>query len=494
MSSLIYQQDRIQLIADRISEGKDPIHGATTIFHDVVIASEMVQKYGDGKALKHRDELEAYAWTADGRWIIAGGHPEEAIISDRKQVSGRTENIRYVKNLKDPKTQRPNRAGVLADVVVFNDKIDATILKDMKAGKKADVSIGFFFTKDAKPGSVEDGPCKGEEYDYVQRNMFHDHLAVGIDNGRCPSPYCGLGADQIVNALANDPFSGFANFNECKAKIMGENPKMSEEEAEGICGELKSKHEKKDMEDEWMGKLTKELAQHLLEELESLRGEKDAKKDNFPKWWRGVDWKEPEMRTIFDHLSPEVQKEITAANDCPECDKAKEEHAECIKLLRETHPDWTEEMAAEECRKARSGQVVKKDDDYDSVVMPHLEKDAVLTSKQRGELPDEAFAYIDPDCKKKDGKTPDSCRHMPIHNKAHVKAALAVLGGAHTGTPPPYADKAKPKVCAAAKKFKIESTVCGKEKDEEKPKVEPKKDTLDPLEVLKRAESVLKSV
>jgi len=59
---------------------------------------------------------------------------------------------------------------------------------------------------------------------------------------------------------------------------------------------------------------------------------------------------------------------------------------------------------------------------------------------------------------------------MPIHDEAHVRAALAALGGARTGKVPSYASKAKGKVCAAAKKFKIESEVCGtkKKKGDEK--------------------------
>jgi len=244
MSTLIYQQDSIRLDADRISEEKHPVFGDMTVFHNVVIASEMVQPYKDGKALKHRDELEAYSWTVDGRWIIVGGHPEDAIISDRAQVGGRTVNPKYVKNLKDPKTGRPNRAGVTADIQVFNNKISKQQLDDMKSGKKADVSIGFFYAKDEKAGIVEDGPFKGDAYDYVQRNMFHDHTAVGIEDGRCPSPYCGLGADEICkHSLTNDPFSGFKNWGACITKVMLENPKLTKEAAANICGSLKAKHE-----------------------------------------------------------------------------------------------------------------------------------------------------------------------------------------------------------------------------------------------------------
>lgn len=240
----IYQEDNMELKPEKISSTLDPLHGPVTIFHDVIIASEIIQPYPDGKALKSRDELEAYAWTVEGRWTKAGGHPEDAIISDRTDVCGRTTNARYVKNLKDPKTGRPNRAGVRADIQVFDKKISPELLDSMKKGKKRDVSIGFFFKKDETPGKVMDGPFTGEDYDYVQRNMFHDHLAIAIDNGRCPSPYCGLGADEIVKkSLTGDPFAGFANFSECLIKVKEKNPKLSDESAVKICGSLKAKHE-----------------------------------------------------------------------------------------------------------------------------------------------------------------------------------------------------------------------------------------------------------
>lgn len=84
-----------------------------------------------------------------------------------------------------------------------------------------------------------------------------------------------------------------------------------------------------------------------------------------------------------------------------------------------------------------------------------------LSYQQRRNLPDSAYAYIEPGCDKEDGKTAERCRHMPIHDAAHVRAALAALRGARTGKTPSYASKAKPKVCSAAKKYNIKSTVCG---------------------------------
>ncbi len=72
---------------------------------------------------------------------------------------------------------------------------------------------------------------------------------------------------------------------------------------------------------------------------------------------------------------------------------------------------------------------------------------ATLSSGARDALPDSAFAYIEPGGTKVNGKTtPGSKRHYPIHDEAHIRAALSRIGqGAR------FASEAKAKVMAAAK-------------------------------------------
>jgi len=73
----IYQQDSFKLDAERITEENHPVFGDMTVFHGVVIASEIVQQYDDGLAFKPREELKKYAPYVDGRWVILGAHPSE---------------------------------------------------------------------------------------------------------------------------------------------------------------------------------------------------------------------------------------------------------------------------------------------------------------------------------------------------------------------------------------------------------------------------------
>src|SRR5262245_35136216 len=77
---------------------------------------------------------------------------------------------------------------------------------------------------------------------------------------------------------------------------------------------------------------------------------------------------------------------------------------------------------------------------------------AEMTVKSINDLPDSAFAYIEPGGKKDAaGRTmPRSLRHFPIHDAAHVRNALA------RAPQSPFGDKAMPKIKAAARKFGID--------------------------------------
>jgi len=78
-----------------------------------------------------------------------------------------------------------------------------------------------------------------------------------------------------------------------------------------------------------------------------------------------------------------------------------------------------------------------------------------MSRKEINDLPDDAFAYIEPGGKKdKDGKTtPRSLRHLPIHTCNHVRNALARLS--QTKISEDAKKKAFKKISKAAKKCKI---------------------------------------
>lgn len=78
---------------------------------------------------------------------------------------------------------------------------------------------------------------------------------------------------------------------------------------------------------------------------------------------------------------------------------------------------------------------------------------AEMTSASINDLPDSAFAYIEPGgSKDAQGKTvPRSLRHFPVHDAPHVRNALAQMSKSPMGA------KAKDKIMAAAKRFGVHS-------------------------------------
>jgi hypothetical protein len=103
------------------------------------------------------------------------------------------------------------------------------------------------------------------------------------------------------------------------------------------------------------------------------------------------------------------------------------------------------------------------------VVLEVKLKEAEWDTEYVNDLPNSSFAYIESGGEKDEqGKTtPRSLRHLPFKDKEgnidqeHLAAALQALGGARTGEPLPYAEEAKPKLCAAAKEIGMASEVCG---------------------------------
>jgi len=78
-----------------------------------------------------------------------------------------------------------------------------------------------------------------------------------------------------------------------------------------------------------------------------------------------------------------------------------------------------------------------------------------MTRKKINDLPDSDFAYISPGGEKdSSGKTtPRSLRHLPIHDAAHVRNALARLS--QTDIPAAAKKSALQKIKRAAKKFDV---------------------------------------
>jgi hypothetical protein len=83
---------------------------------------------------------------------------------------------------------------VRGEVHIYKRKVSPEFLAGVKAGIYNKNSIGFLYTEDRTKGEFN-----GQSYDYVQRNILVDHLAVGVPNPRDPN--CILGVDSFSSNI-----------------------------------------------------------------------------------------------------------------------------------------------------------------------------------------------------------------------------------------------------------------------------------------------------
>lgn len=119
------------------------------------------------------------------------------------------------------------------------------------------------------------------------------------------------------------------------------------------------------------------------------------------------------------------------------------QHASAI--LAGELPEFTEAQISKAHRRLQTAQI--------EAGLPVTIDKAALTGQQRDDLPDSAFAYIEPGGQKdSDGKTvPRKLRHFPIQDAEHVRAALSRIAQNAK-----FSEQAAPKVQAAAKKLGLD--------------------------------------
>jgi len=182
------------VLSDKIKVDDD-----TQLTIPAIIASEIVHQYDDGYAYKPAEELKK---TAEIAQLIGAvpvkilEHPGAStnyLLLKHGDVNGKADNFQFTKSLKD-ETGRPKRRGITADLTWFKNRTSVDTISKMIDGELRDVSIGFTFDSDRTKGK-----WNGKNYDYIQRNIFLNHIAAPIPKGRCAGPICGIGFDVNLN-------------------------------------------------------------------------------------------------------------------------------------------------------------------------------------------------------------------------------------------------------------------------------------------------------
>lgn len=143
-----------------------------------VLAREGILRYSQGRAYRAADELLKSLFTFEGAWVVGGKHPETWLLMDPTLIGGRVDRVEW----------DAQKRAVRGRVHLLKAKVSADFLAAVKAGVLTKNSIGFMYEEDWSPGLFN-----GEQYDFVQRKILVDHVAVGVPFPRDPG--CTLGVD-----------------------------------------------------------------------------------------------------------------------------------------------------------------------------------------------------------------------------------------------------------------------------------------------------------
>jgi hypothetical protein len=382
---------------------------AELIVKDVVLTREAILPFADGKGYRSAEELKAATWTLEGSWLVALDHIDTVFVTDPKDIRGKISNVRFCDKIN----------GVLGDAHFFKAKCEKAFVDGIRSGKLKDVSVAYFCEDVFTPGKFVDEP-----YDFVQQNFMFGHVAAGIPEGRCPSPFCGMALDQIVRRAALFPLLEIESIDEKQSKELMDSQIFKDFRSKSFYFP-KVSHKDPEVTENYVRIRVRDPGLFVDGSFRTIVLSAD----------QGI-------HAIIGKLKSDPSGSTVIQN-----------------YMFEIAKGWTME-------KAQAWVSQHKDSRFD----------AEWTTEYINNLPDECFAYIEEGGKKDDeGKTvPRSLRHLEFKNAQgeidhdHLVAALQALSGARTGEPLSYAGKAKPKLCAAVNSWnrdhpdsKIESDVCG---------------------------------
>jgi hypothetical protein len=175
VDAILYEKDNywVNSLAEiqSINDGLNNI-----IKFPIILAREMVQKYGDTYHFKPYKELKKASKGVDKLPIMIEHHDSVTKVNT----------IGWVKQIKSDDKLR----GIRGIGYVPESKLPRLVLDAIKRGEIVKVSIGFF----ARLGDA--GTFNGKKYDATQEDIVLEHLAICIDSiPRCPPPACGINAD-----------------------------------------------------------------------------------------------------------------------------------------------------------------------------------------------------------------------------------------------------------------------------------------------------------
>ena len=143
-----------------------------------ILERESILQYGNIRSYRSAGELQAAAFTLEGAWIVAYRTTRTPHIVNRSDIRGRVKNVSWNSEIN----------ALVGEYHFAKSLCDAELLEQIREDKlNKDTSTAYYCTE-----VFEVGEFGGQQFDSRQEAIMCHHVAVGVPEGRCPSPYVGL--------------------------------------------------------------------------------------------------------------------------------------------------------------------------------------------------------------------------------------------------------------------------------------------------------------
>jgi len=162
----------------------------TEIIVPTIFTRESILPFEDGRGYRSADQLQKYGWTLEDAWLVAYDHIPTVFPTDPDTVRGKARDVKFCTKIN----------GLIGGSHFFKSLCDGQFQDSLRKGDLKDVSVSYFSEDVMTPGKFGDQP-----YDFQQTKFFFGHLAAGVVEGRCPSPFCGMSVDSLFAKPHSDP-------------------------------------------------------------------------------------------------------------------------------------------------------------------------------------------------------------------------------------------------------------------------------------------------
>jgi hypothetical protein len=145
---------------------------------DAILDRESILTYCQGRGYRPAKELLDSLFTMEGAWIVAYRHTETPHIMNKSDIRGRVRNVSWDSEIH----------GLRGELHFFKASCSEELLQSVRDGTLSKDTSSAYFCDEI----LTSGEFGGEPYDFYQEDLMFHHVAVGIPEGRCPSPYCGI--------------------------------------------------------------------------------------------------------------------------------------------------------------------------------------------------------------------------------------------------------------------------------------------------------------